>query len=170
MLSIEGQDGMRGIGRQLGGRRAPRPPSRRVSRRVAGRTMGSGHDLAPVIRDIRSASAALRKDVALDKGMIWRMFCSSLVGRSGISDRCGTLTYRQTLQVRRKPYGGIAAAQQTKVRNGARRCGGNRNEPIGRPLRTGPGERRAAALSQDVLGIGAAIGLIRFVRSASGRD
>jgi hypothetical protein len=164
-----GQHGMRGIGRQLDGGCRPRPPCRPVSRRFACLPVGSGHDLAPVSRDIRRASAARRRNVALDKRMIWRMICSSSTGRSGLSFRCGTLTYRQTLQVRRQPYGGIAAAQQTKVRNGARRCGGNRNEPIGRPLRTGPGERRAAALSQDVLGNDAAIGLIRFVRSASSR-
>ena len=43
------------------------------------------------------------------------------------------------------------------------------SEPVIDPFRIGQSERRPAALFQDVLGFGAMIGLIRFVRSASSR-
>lgn len=129
----------------------------------------TGHDLAPLGRDIRPAPGGWQKYNVWRKGLIWPIFCGRSDLKTTSNGCCGTLTYRQTLKAKRQPCSRIAAAQQTKVRNGARRCGGKRNEPIGGPLGIATGERRAAALLQDVLGFDAAIGLIRFVRSASSR-
>jgi len=160
---------MRGTERRAAGpvASAPHPPGCASRRPCVQRV--TGHDLAPLRRDMRPAPGRWPKDKAWSKGLIWPAFCGQ-TGRETLLDGCcGTLTYRQTLQAKRQPCSRIAAAQQTKVRNGARRCGGKRNEPIGGPFGIATGERRAAALLQDVLGFDAAIGLIRFVRSASSR-
>lgn len=128
-----------------------------------------GHDLAPLSGDMRSAPGRWPNSNVPSKRLIWPTFCGRIGLQHGFEGRCGTLTYRQMLKAKSQPCRRIAAAQQTQVRAGARRCGKKRNEPIGCPSWTSPGERQAAALSQDVLGFGAAIGLIRFVRSASSR-
>jgi hypothetical protein len=118
---------------------------------------------------MRAATGRWPKSNDWGKGLIWPAFCGPIGRHRVVIERCGTLTYRQMLKAKSQPFRRIAAAQQIQVRNGTRRCGGKRNEPIGRPSWTGPGERQAAALYQDVLGFDAAIGLIRFVRSASSR-
>jgi len=160
---------MRGWRRRADGRRGIASHRFCCSGRSSWVCCGAGHDLAPLSRDIRRAPVYPPKYNAWSNTLIWPAFC----GKTGVErvseGRCGTLTYRQMPQVKRQPCHRIAAAQQTKVRNGARRCGGIRNEPIGVSFGISPGERRAAALSQDVLGFDAAIGLIRFVRSASRR-
>jgi hypothetical protein len=90
------------------------------------------------------------------------------VGSVGASlSHCGTLTYRHKSPAKRQPSGQIAASQQNKVQNGARRGGRKRDKPISPITQCVGGERRAEAVSHDVLGFGVAIGLIRFVRSAS---
>ncbi len=130
---------------------------------------GAGHDLAPVCRDIGPARGYRRMSSILSKRLFWPVFCGRSRGERMSDGHCGTLTYRQKPQAKRQPSLGIAAAQQIKVRTGARWYGGIRNEPIGGPLGICSGERRVAALYQDVLGFDAAIGLIRLVRSASSR-
>jgi hypothetical protein len=118
---------------------------------------------------MRAATGRWPKYNDWGKGLIWPAFCGSTGRHDAVNERCGTLTYRQMLKAQSQPCRRIAAAQQTQVPAGARRPGKKRNEPIGRPMWAGPGERQAAALYHDVLGFGAAIGLIRFVRSASSR-
>jgi hypothetical protein len=111
---------------------------------------------------------------ALGQKCIWRSnlltehHISSFWGAAAaLTSRCGTLTYRHTWPAKRKPCGQIAASQQISVRNGGCRGGSKRKKPIGPLTQSGDGERRVEALSHDVLGFGVAIGLIRFVRSAS---
>ncbi|HEX5666328.1 MAG TPA: hypothetical protein VFX71_05800 [Hyphomicrobium sp.] len=96
-----------------------------------------------------------------------RQICPFRGAAAASASRCGTLTYRHMWPAKRKPCGQIAASQQIRVRNGDSRGGSNRKKPIGPLTQSGDGERRAEALSHDVLGFGVAIGLIRFVRSAS---
>jgi hypothetical protein len=82
---------------------------------------------------------------------------------------CGRLTYRQTLPVKRKPYDEIAASQQTLGEPGSGQ--GQEIETAGRLSSSEDVLRRRpiATSYQDGLGIGGVIGLIQFVRSASGR-
>jgi hypothetical protein len=128
-----------------------------------------GHDLAPLDRDAARISKpiwrrTIRANTRISFNNLPRLFRS--INPNG---RCGTLTHRQDPHAKRKPIDGIAAAQQTYFRDGARCRGSNRNESIDRTLWTGREQPRAAALYHDVLGFGGAIGLIRVVRSASSR-
>lgn len=160
---------MRGIGTPANQcRAAPSSIAPRMGR-AGGEDRGVGHDLAPVCRDIRPAPGNGWTYIISSKRLFWPVFCGLIAGERVSDGHCGTLTYRQKPKAKRQRSLGIAAAQQIKVRTGARWYGGIRNEPIGGPLGICSGERRVAALYQDVLGFDAAIGLIRLVRSASSR-
>ncbi len=128
---------------------------------------GFRHDLAPLGNSARQAQVMGQKYKGAVNLLIRHDFCGIFGTLKASASHCGTLTYRQKLLAKRKPCGEIAAMQQIKVRNGGCRCGSNWNEPIGPLTQSGHGDRRAEASSQDVLGFGVAIGLIRFVRSAS---
>jgi len=125
------------------------------------------HDFALQSNAAYSAGALGQKYKWLSNLLMSRHFCSSWGAVAASASRCGTLTYRHTWPAKRKPCGQIAASQQISVRNGGCRGGSKRKKPIGPLTQSGDGERRVKALSHDVLGFGVAIGLIRFVRSAS---
>ncbi len=128
---------------------------------------GFRHDFAPLPTFTASTQPMARKYKGSDNLLISHELYGFFGGGRGVISRCGTLTYRQKRLAKRQPYGQIAAAQQMQVRNGDCRGGSNRNEPVGPLSQSGHGERRVEASSHDVLGFGVAIGLIRFVRSAS---
>ncbi len=128
---------------------------------------GFRHDFALPSNSAHCARAMGQKYKSHSNLLMMHHICSFWGAVTASASRCGTLTYRHMWLAKRKPYGQIAASQQTKVRNGGCRGGSNRKKPIGPLTQSGHGERRAEALFQDVLGFGVAIGLIRFVRSAS---
>ena len=128
-----------------------------------------GHDFAPLERRAALISKLIRgQNIPANRSISFSNFSRPTRSLDRLG-RCGTLTHRQNPQAGRKPTDGIAAAQQTYGRDGARCRGSNRNESIARTLWTGGGQPEAAALYHDVLGFGGAIGLIRIVRSASSR-
>ena len=125
------------------------------------------HDFALQSNAAHRACALGQKYKWLSNLLMKRHICSFWGAAAASASHCGTLTYRHKWPAKRKPCGQIAASQQIRVRNGDCRGGSNRKKPIGPLTQSGDGERRAEALSHDVLGFGVAIGLIRFVRSAS---
>jgi hypothetical protein len=128
---------------------------------------GLRHDFALQRYTARRVRASAPKYKWLCNLLMDRDICSFRAMAAASAPCCGTLTYRHKWPAKRKTCGQIAASQQIRVRNGGCRGGSNRKKPIGPLTPSGAGDRRAEALSHDMLGFGVAIGLIRFVRSAS---
>lgn len=86
---------------------------------------------------------------------------------AALLSHCGTLTYRHKSPAKRQPWDQIAASQQTKSETAPAGADAIETNRFGRLIQSGHDERRTEAVPYDVLGFGVAIGLIRFVRSAS---
>lgn len=129
----------------------------------------ASHDLAQLPPDTSLAFRSASVPLGGSNPFEWMKNWGNSDASPGRVTPCGRLTYRQAPPAKRKAYDEIAAAQQTLLFSCAGKGRDLENSWRAVHCRDVPRRRQIATSYPDGLGIWAVIGLIEFVRSASGR-